>query len=353
MHAYLDRRTSSGKTVGDIVFAPLMAQGIELMVVDVGARNGMVELPASYAGHANYIGFEPDEVEYEKLRMHNTDAAKIGYVPPRWKSETFHNCALWRNAEMRTFYITDGASACTLMGETNPAMTGRMFGDHPDPQSQKFHYERYTRIKSTVAIECRRLDEMIGPDVKIDYLKLDVEGAELAVLEGAEALFQANNVLFIKTEFVLTPYYEVHPVLGYQHVFLHERGFRLLNFDFPKMRYTRDLTSIPPLNDRRLIYAGDAYFALDPDRNALPPIDLHRMGVILIALGFTSFGMSVLRDANYIQESVLKEIEVALSRVALHRRLPHTWQRFRTLLGARLYHLGYHLGRRVRVWRGG
>ncbi len=73
----LDYKTASGKTVGEILFAPILARGEDFRVVDAGARNGMFELPESYAKIANFIGFEPNEDEYRKLVTGTTDAASF------------------------------------------------------------------------------------------------------------------------------------------------------------------------------------------------------------------------------------------------------------------------------------
>ena len=162
----------------------------------------------------------------------------------------------------------------------------------------------------------------------IDYLKLDVEGAELETLKGAERFLARADVLFIKTEFSFVPYYENHPVLGHQHLFLHERGYRLIDLDLDPARYSRDKTSMPAMADRRLIYAGDAYFLPDPDRLSLVPEKLHRMGIIAIALGFHSLGVSLLRDAALLTADSVSEIERALSRIRPGRRLKNLWNRF-------------------------
>jgi hypothetical protein len=72
----LDAPTSLGRTVGDIIFAPLDKAGTDLLVVDAGARNGMYLLPESYTRRATLVGFEPNPVEYRKLVESSTDAEK-------------------------------------------------------------------------------------------------------------------------------------------------------------------------------------------------------------------------------------------------------------------------------------
>jgi hypothetical protein len=60
-----DFPVAGGGTIGDIVCAPLDRAGLELAVIDLGARNGMYHVPASYARRSKLIGFEPNPKEYE------------------------------------------------------------------------------------------------------------------------------------------------------------------------------------------------------------------------------------------------------------------------------------------------
>lgn len=316
-------RTPDGRTVEQIVFAPLIAEGVELTLVDAGARNGL-QLSPALAQNARLIGFEPNPEEYEKLVAHTTDAERLGLPVPKFKKEEFHNCALWKTEEMRPFYITAGTGACTLMGKTVGKMTERMWLDGKDQPYGAVH----TDVRATIPIQCRPLSALVPASDTVDLFKLDVEGAELAILKGAAPLFDAHNILFVKTEFVFTPYYETHPVLGYQHVFLHEHGLRLIDLDLNQPRYSRDQTTIPAEVDRREIYAGDAYFILDPERGEVSPLHMHRMAVIAIAYGFSSLAVSLLRDAGMLRPQDVNAVETALGQINWRRRLKFAWNKF-------------------------
>ena len=65
----LDLVIKGETTIKDIIYAPIIENKIQPLVVDVGARNGMEEgiIPNSYANLSKLIGFEPNEVEYKKL----------------------------------------------------------------------------------------------------------------------------------------------------------------------------------------------------------------------------------------------------------------------------------------------
>jgi FkbM family methyltransferase len=332
----LDYKTGSGKTVGEILFAPILARGEDFQVVDAGARNGMYELPESYAKVADFIGFEPNEDEYRKLVTGTTDAASYGLHSPRWKSEAFHPYALWNCEETRPFYITVGAGACSLMGHVNEAVAGHMYLQYADGRMNKRYYDHAVSTLRTTTVPCRRLDQLIDSDRPVDYLKLDVEGAELALLEGSEALFAANRILFVKTEFVMVPYYEVHPLFGHQQVFLDKHGLRLLGLDLGHSPYTREPSRIPAATDRRQIYAGDAFFVIDPDRVKRTPEDLHRAGIMAIIHGFASFGLSLIRDGGLVGATELDLVEAALARVPLRSRARYFFETFPMWFAVRL-----------------
>lgn len=319
-----DYPMADGRRVADVVMAPLEARGIQPMVIDAGARNGMVELPPGYAARSHYVGFEPNEDEHRKLVTGTTDAAAANIHMPKFLEQSFHPTALWDSAERRPFYITTGTGACTLMGPPDMRIAGKMCLD-----GVVVHGEAHTQVLTTTEVPCQSLDSLYPPETKIDYLKIDVEGAEVRLMNGARNLFAAKSVLFMKTEFVMLPYYgKDHPLLAHQHVFLHEHGLRLIDLDLNHNRYTRGPSKLSESVDRRLIQAGDAFFALDPDLHELSAEDRHRMGAIALALRFHSFGLSLLREAKLLTLADLDMIEAAIAREPVLRRLKRAWMSF-------------------------
>lgn len=314
-----DRRTGSGRTVADIVMAPLKELGVRPTVVDVGARNGMVGIADGYARRARFVGFEPNQSEYEKLVSRSGAAWKNGEAAI-FEEVDYKPFALWDAGEERDFYVTAGPGACTLMGRAIPAIVDRMY---TAVDGGKSYGERHTQVLKTVRVPCQRLDKLV--EETIDYLKVDVEGAETRVFEGARALFERHDILFVKTEFLITPYFENVPLLGHQQVLLDGFGLRLLDLDFHQPRYARGKTIIPAEADRRLIYAGDAYFALDPDRNSLSAAQSHRLGAASLALGFNSFGIGLLRDAGLLAAGEIDAVERALCHERPRARFKRLW----------------------------
>nr|WP_283805627.1 FkbM family methyltransferase [Undibacter mobilis] len=300
-------------------------------VVDVGARNGMWTFPESYTRHACLIGFEPNPVEFEKLNAGRSDAeiylASRGQARPVFKKEVYHPYALWDREEQRPLYITKGAGAATLMGDVHPKMKDH-FQVHEGGASTRSVYDTHYQIESTEALACRTLDSLIPVGDKIDFLKLDVEGAEMRVLAGAAELLRRRAVLFVETEFQTFAYYAEHPLLGHQHAFLADRGFRLLDLQLNHARQRRGRSTLPAHNDRVPMAAGDAYLCLDPDNEpALQPLDLHRVAALSLALGFASWGLSLLRQAGLLAEQQISNIEneIRMRPLGRRRQLVNLW----------------------------
>lgn len=311
----------SGRTVADIVFGPIDAVPL---VVDVGARNGMVELPQAYAARADYLGFEPNKDECEKLSGHRTDAHLAGVPIAKFRSEHFEPAAVWGSGGNRTLLITRSKGSCTLKGHANEAVARNLF---LDGDGSVCLMDRALTVVGEDEVPCRTLDEIVT-ERPIDYLKIDVEGGEIDVLNGADNLFRTQSVFCLRTEFQMVPYYHDHALLGDQHAYLAKHKMRLIDLDFAHARYQRVPTTIPGRCDRRPIFAGDAFFIPDPDLCDLSPQTRQRIAAVLLSLGFNSLGVGLLREAALCSREDIAEIEAALCHVSLRARLKQIWTSF-------------------------
>lgn len=336
-HRVYDLRLADGRSVGDAVLAPLVEAQVPLYVVDVGARNGNYLLPRQYTEHATLVGFEPNPEEFAKLDAGKTDAAQafaaMGLDLPAFRAERYHPYALWDANERRPFYITRGAGACTLMGPTTD-VARNIFYRYPgndDPRRRRSLHDLHTEVKEVIELDCRRLDELMGDDEVVDLLKVDVEGADIRVLQGAEKLFRERRVLFIRSEFQMVPYYEEHPLLADQHRYLADHGFRLLDLELNHPRYRRGGTDLPDRSDRGLLLAGDALFALDPDRLDLTPLERQRIAALALAFELNGFGLSLVEEAGLLAPPQQRALAQALAQPparSLQGRLLDAWVEF-------------------------
>ncbi len=83
-----------------------------------------------------------------------------------------------------------------------------------------------------VEVATRALDELCAAEEveRVDVLKLDVQGAEHSVLEGAQEMLAAQRIDLIYMEVIMAPTYVGQHELHDHLAFLHARGYRLFDF---------------------------------------------------------------------------------------------------------------------------
>ena len=86
--------------------------------------------------------------------------------------------------------------------------------------------------EQTVDVEVARVDDLLGETEEVTLLKIDVQGAEHAVLEGSEQTLQRTLALIIEVTFV--PHYTGEPSFFQLDRFLRDRGFSLYSLAPPK-----------------------------------------------------------------------------------------------------------------------
>jgi len=129
--------------------------------VDIGCHKGeILELFIRYAPKGKHFAFEPIPYYYEKLKT-------------KFPSVNVLNYALSdKSGKQKFFWIKD-----------KPAYSGlskRKFSN-ADNQIQEIN------------VETKKLDEIIPENIKIKFIKIDVEGAELKVLQGAEKIIERDK----------------------------------------------------------------------------------------------------------------------------------------------------------------
>ncbi|NJN34834.1 MAG: FkbM family methyltransferase [Saprospiraceae bacterium] len=70
---------------------------------------------------------------------------------------------------------------------SNPSYSGLLKRD----------YDKPNEIDTTISVKTELLDNIIPADISIDLIKIDVEGAELLVLEGAYKLIKKYKPIVI------------------------------------------------------------------------------------------------------------------------------------------------------------
>ncbi len=139
-----------------------------MTVIDIGAHVGYYTTFAAtlVGGEGKVLAFEPDPATY-KLLCKNIEINGFRNVVPVQK-------AVAREVSTRQMYL------------------------RPDGRTSRLHHTGETL---TVQVEAVSLDQYLGTLSKVDFIKMDIEGAEYEALLGMEGMIKHNDNLTLVTEF--------------------------------------------------------------------------------------------------------------------------------------------------------
>jgi len=256
---------------GRAILANRLEEPVRL--VDVGARGGVDQRWEPYYPVLDVLGFEPDPAECERL---NEAARSLPY------RSRFLPYALGRDAGEVTFNVCRWPVASSVY-EPNPDV----LEDFPAAASLMTVTER--RRLSTVPLDDVCAREALTPDC----LKIDVEGAELDVLRGAETALDRSLVLDVEVEF--DPLFRGQPLFADVDVHLRERGWRLLGLRRVSWRRTAGLSAAGTGYGGQLISGDALYFNDRALRRGLTVTRMLKLALIVSAYRQHDFALALLR----------------------------------------------------------
>ena len=77
----------------------------------------------------------------------------------------------------------------------------------------------------SIVVPTYRLDEVVPKEAKLDFLKMDVQGAELDILDGATKLLPSIKWVYLEISFI--PCNDKAPLFGEVFDYLRNKGYRL------------------------------------------------------------------------------------------------------------------------------
>ncbi|HNX77636.1 MAG TPA: FkbM family methyltransferase [Candidatus Rifleibacterium sp.] len=175
-------------------------------ILDIGAML-LEDSPPEYSvlsnrGQVKVIGFEPVSAECEKLNLARKNS-NIQFLP---------------------YFIGDGSKQKFYM--TSNSMTASLFEPNQSFLDMFQHLGILTSVTGVEEVQTKRLDDIKEIDFPIDYIKMDIQGAELQALEGAQNKL-LKNVLVIQTEVSWVPLYKNQPLFSELELFLRKHGFMM------------------------------------------------------------------------------------------------------------------------------
>lgn len=219
-----------------------------LRIVDAGAQSlsgeshcyaALLEVPG-----VQIVGFDPLR---EKMRLRSETEARPGL--------TLLPYALG-DGDTHTFYVNNDAATSSLF-----------------PLNQRhnacFNHLNTLRTVRTEQITTNRMDDVL-PAGPVDFLKLDIQGAELMVLQAAECTLSQTAVVHCEVEF--SPIYLNQPLFPSVQEFLASHNFGLIDLLVPG-RYHYVVPSGQSAQDR-LLWADAVFFreTADPETPAVQAV---------------------------------------------------------------------------------
>jgi FkbM family methyltransferase len=176
-------------------------------ILDIGAAIGEWSRAARLVfPESNIYSFEPIPHAYEKLKILEKRDSLL---------KTF-NCALSTNNGVTDFYLNDFFYSSSLLKMT-------------DVSKNDF---KFTRNEKLIKVETRRLEDIKEIIYKSPvYVKMDVQGAELNVLYGAESLINKMDVVQLEVNF--ESYYDGQANYKNIFTFFFDNNFKYIYQDSP------------------------------------------------------------------------------------------------------------------------
>lgn len=229
-------------------------------VFDVGARlEGRPRWDSLVARRAAHVtAFEPQAEDRAQLEALGVGITCLPHVLGDGGPATFH--------------ITHWPGNCSLYAP-DPTVIDAFHGKPASRPGGGFH------VVSTRGVQTTRLDDVPGLRPP-DFIKLDIQGAELLVLQHGQSVLRSAVVVEAEAEFVAL--YRDQPLFGELQVFMRQCGFAFHRFmDLAGLVY-RPL----PVADAQVPVSqpgwADAIFVRDPFRlSAWSDTDLVRGAVVL------------------------------------------------------------------------
>ncbi|MFC1676337.1 FkbM family methyltransferase [Planctomycetota bacterium] len=230
-----------------------------IKIVDVGAMILDSNPPEYHAllkpGVSKLIGFEPNEQECRKLNESCNDDSS--YLP---------------------YFIGDGSERKFNLCKYNA--TSSLYESNMNLLEKFQNLAELCELIETSAVSTMRLDDI--DQVKgADYLKIDVQGAEVDVFNGAENLL--SEIMIIHTEVEFVPIYIDQPLFAEVDHILRKNGFLFHKFFGISGRCFKPFVINENINERmsQMLWSDAIYVKSFMDFDSISPEKLFKLAVIL------------------------------------------------------------------------
>jgi FkbM family methyltransferase len=272
-----------------------MLEALAPCVADVGARGGIDQELHEVAWACAAYGFEPDPAEAVRLQAGGSGG---------WKQLEIVPFALGAVTGPARLHLPESEEGASLLR-------------HNEAMVERFGYENLHVTRRTLPVDTVTLDALLasGRLPPVDYLKIDVEGAEHGILEAGRSVLATCSAVKIEVSFLEQRVGQplIWEVVG----LLLGAGFEVVDVrDIHRWR-RRPLPAHPFRSGFRVPYSRgqaaqcDLVLLRDPETVA-EPRRAAMLAAIAAALGYFDFAISVLRRKPSLETFARKEYGVEL-----------------------------------------
>jgi len=311
---------------------------VPMKCLDIGARGGFTRDVDALGPVVTAFGFEADAEECARLNR----AAIERPVP--WNSLRFVPTALSGNFDTRTIYLTHRRGTSSML-KVDPTL------------GEKYSRGDYYVVEDQVDVATMPLDEAAVRYNFSDavYMKIDIEGMELEVFQGAPKMMRTLLAVRVETSFLR--FREGQPIFHEIDVCLRDHGF--LPMGFIELHHWRRRTKLKHPKPRRgpipfsrgQLAHGDMLYFRDtdgmPDDSPEAITRLLQMAFIALAYEYVDHAAAILERpavaahlaANYDGldlGAALGTVSRTLLAGYRRRRRRQLWMDFKGVVGRRL-----------------
>lgn len=217
-----------------------------LSFIDVGARGGVHDIVEPLASHVAVLGFEPNQAECERL-------LKMPAVTDGWADFQLEPVGLYAEHGEKTLYSLSSATNDSLRPPNTRVI-------------DRYAMQEKWSVLENVIVSVESLDTVLKKKSNAfrwgEMIKLDTQGTEYEILEGAKQTLSTNTVA-IMTEVAFCEIYQGQKLFSDIEQFLRTFGFTFYGFSAQHTRAKKYLDKHHYISRERLFYA-DAVFFKDP-----------------------------------------------------------------------------------------
>lgn len=254
-----------------------MAAENPISYIDIGTRGGFQDDLAPIAFAVDAIGFEPEKEAFDKIDNENSGP--------------------WRNAKTLPYAVGRLTGKQVLSIPEDPVSATLL---KPDPAiGERFKKSQFFNVQKEVEVETRNLDEALKESgcQFHDYLKIDIEGAELEVIAAAPQTVE--GLLAVKTEVSFIRQCYDQPLAHDIAAFFNDRGFEIMDMIEPAHWRREGYVIHPYMSPEKIPYTraqmvqADYLFFRSPESLDGDVGAKIRLGLIALATGYFDYALMV------------------------------------------------------------